>query len=153
MPGWLKVLLGLAAAGFCFFAVLVGGGAWYVARHKDEAIAGAKEAVAAGQAFGDEHGARDCIDEGLRRLAKVDGLAHEVQNNVWTSSCLGAASSSQGFCDGVPNRADLIKGFTWRREQCDAHPDVDSQRCDRVLGVWQGACENAGAAIGRQRGE
>jgi hypothetical protein len=145
MPGWLKVVLAMVAVGVIGLGVIVGGTVWFVGAHKDEIMGAAKETSAAGETFGRSHDAQGCLDEGLRRLAGVDGLTEEVKNNVWTSACLKVSRKTPGFCDGVPSTAEILGTVTWRKARCDAHAELDGQRCQRFMAVWQGECQRGGA--------
>ncbi|MBS2027578.1 MAG: hypothetical protein JST54_06725 [Deltaproteobacteria bacterium] len=140
MPTWLKVTLGVVAAGIALFLLLIGGIFLYVRSHKDELISAGKEAMSAGAAYGTNQTAQGCIDEGLHRLTGISSFGDEVKNNLWATGCLQAAAPTPGFCNDVPLEGEILKTASWRLAQCNAHAGVDPQRCQRFLQVWQKAC-------------
>lgn len=117
-----------------------GGIAFWLNAHGDELQAKGKVVMQEGAAFGKDKPARACVDEGLRRLALLDGIMAEATNKVFVESCLKTATMDAQFCIGVPPRNEIMQSATWAVSTCAAYGKPGDQACSRLVGAIQERC-------------
>lgn len=140
MPRWAKVVLVV----FVVLLVIAGTGAVFAARwlrtKAAEMRVEGKATVAEAREFGRGRDAEECVAEALVRLRLCGGFVCEAKTKIFLSTCLGEAEVPAGFCDGVPDPAEIFAAATWLNEECARRGMKNSQRCARVIGGIQDYC-------------
>jgi hypothetical protein len=137
-----KVAIGLVLV--CVLAcagLVVGGKVWFEA-NKDELMAMGERAMTEGEAFGMGTEQPGCVNEALGRVggcAQIDPMC-EAEIGIFLESCLGAATTSPGFCDGVPQESSIMDSATWRLATCQNLGRAGDEACGRILGSVQKHC-------------
>jgi hypothetical protein len=141
MPTWVKALL---IIGICFVLLIVGVvgfGAYWLSKHKDELVKSAEDARADGAAFGQQTDNQGCLSEVLRRHKEHHGFSDAILNNLFLGGCLEASRPTSGFCDGVPKTSEMTESVRWRLRKCTEAGLSDSY-CGNLFGEVQKYCES-----------
>jgi hypothetical protein len=141
MPGWLKFVLLMLAAGVLGLALFVGAIAWWVNKNKDSLIEGARAAQAGGRNFGRTHSKGECIDDSLTRLklCKSIDLICATGVRVRLTTCMSVAKDD-GACQGVPGPMELLKLSFWESRECARRGQPGSQSCQSLMQGVAEAC-------------
>src|SRR4051812_18255045 len=141
MPGWLKALLIVVIVVVVLIVGVVGIGAFYIYRHKDAWMAGAKEVANEGKNFGSGTDNQGCVDESLSRYKKEPGLIAIFSNSVFMRTCLDSSKPTPGFCDEVPRTTEFMKSAEWRKNQCRLAGLQSDNQCQNLFAPVQQFCE------------
>jgi len=154
MPGVLKAILVFVGVLVLMILVAVGVGWYWWSHHGQELIAAAKASHEEGQGFGKGTDNAGCVTEALSRRKKSTGFGDMIANNLFLKACLGASRTTEGFCDGVPKKGEIMQSATWQVARCAAVAPGD-QSCNQLFGQVQEYCDSkaapgggAGAAAG-----
>ena len=92
----------------------------WVTGTRKQASARTAARMQAGGEFGKTTNQQACIDEGLKRGAKLGLLDFESQgdNEDFVLGCLRSGAPSPGFCDGVPSGFRNIF-VDWTKQKCE----------------------------------
>jgi hypothetical protein len=132
--GLLLVLL--VAAGVAGFFV--------VRRYGPGLVEAGRQTVNEGAEYGRQTDNEGCVNESAARQARVEGLTDVIRNGVFMRACLEASRPTPGFCDDVPGRTEIMKGFGWRAKQCQRFGLKPEQQCDQLFQQVQQFCEMRG---------
>ncbi|HEV2718741.1 MAG TPA: hypothetical protein VG323_01885 [Thermoanaerobaculia bacterium] len=114
MPGWLKILLIIAAL-FVVVIVVISIVAWHsLQAHGPELKASMEKARDEGAAYGAGKASGDCVDEALRRGDR--SFTGQVRTRLFADACLKASTRPPGYCDPVPS--GIVATAKWANEQC-----------------------------------
>jgi hypothetical protein len=132
MPKWLKIVL-LVGVGLLLTCGLVisAAGYWFNA-HKGELVEKGEHVKAEADAFAKTTDQAGCVKEVLARLKQSSGLMDEVGHRVFLSECLKEAAETNGFCDDVPSRGEVMKAALWANARC-ADYDGPKESCGRMM--------------------
>jgi hypothetical protein len=146
MPNWLRILLALFAAGLLVL-VLAGVLAYrWMKKNGPQVAEKAKVASAEGRKFGEGKTAPECVEEGLRHAKEAKGFMEGINTQLFSSSCLTAATTPEGFCE-VPE--GLMDRARWSAEQCTKRGMPGNQGCIAVFNSVMAHC-TAGPRRGGQ---
>jgi hypothetical protein len=121
--------------------MIVGAGAYWFSRNKDRLVAMGKQAGEEATAFAAGHTQHDCVGEGLTKIAACDDLWCEAGARTFVKACIQKASSTPGFCDGVPARGELLSTARWIQDQCGHRAgQPNDQKCSRLMQSVAEAC-------------
>ena len=137
-----KVVLGILAALLLVSILSCLGLKMWFEDNKDELANMGEEADAAGIEYGIGSDQAGCVGAGL---SQQDGCGAfdpmcEAENSIWLRACLSAATPTPGFCDGVPEKSDIIDSATWAVGTCMNLGRPDDQACGRLLQQVQEHC-------------
>jgi len=114
---------------------------WFEA-NKDELKNMGEEADAAGIEFGLGSDQPGCVREGLDRkdsCGAFDPMC-EAEVGMFVKACLATATPTEGFCDGVPSKTDILESATWAVGTCANMGRPDDQSCGRLMQRVQEHC-------------
>lgn len=141
MPGWLKVLLIIAIVVVVLILGVVGTGVVWWVKNKDALMARAKEVVAEGKDFGQNHDNQACVDETISRYKKERGFGSAISNTFFMRSCLDASKPTPGFCDNIPKTTEFVKSAEWQVDQCRRVDLGQDSYCRQLFQPVQQFCE------------
>lgn len=137
-----KVVLGILGGLLLLSLLSCLGLKLWIDANKDELMNMGVEAEAEGVDYGVGSDQSGCVGEGLSRLelcGEFDPMC-EAENGIFLKSCLSAASPSEGFCDGVPAKNDILESATWAVGTCVNLGRAQDQACGRMLQSVQDHC-------------
>ncbi len=140
MPGWLKIILALAAI---FVLVIIGFGITgyiYVKQHRQEWMRAGDAARRDGEVFAEGKEVSQCVDEAVRRIGKCEGLPCEISERFFLQSCMKKAAPSPQLCANVPPRSEMLHSARWAVEECKRRGQPGSQPCARLMQEVQRYC-------------
>jgi hypothetical protein len=108
MPGWLKVTL-IVIGVIIILVTGLGFGSYLWL------LASAQVAEDEGRRFGTDRDSAACVDETVKRTKGI-GFFAAVRTRIFFEDCLKAGELTAGFCDGVPDQADLSKSESWETQ-------------------------------------
>ena len=129
MPGWLRVLLIIAAVFVAIIVVLGIVGYRAIKAHGPELAATVEKAQREGEAYGAGKAPADCIDEALRRADH--GFTGAVRTRMFTHACLKASTPPPGWCDQVPS--GIVATAKWATTECRKRDRAGDQACTGVF--------------------
>ena len=141
MPTWLKVLLIVAIVVVLGIVGLIGAGAIWWVRNKDQLLGRAKEVVAEGKQFGKTHDTQAGVNESLARYKREPGFGSAMSNNFFLRACLEASQPTAGFCDTVPMTTEFMKSVEWQVDQCRREGLSGDSYCRQLFQPIQQFCE------------
>ena len=121
-----------------FVIFIVAGFFFWLFRHKPEF----QKKQAEGIAFGRSTDYEGCWLEAVRRQKELKGFGESLQNNSFLLSCLVISRPSPGFCEGVPERLEILSGVQWTEKRC-AGMNLSANDCRALLRTVQTFCEQA----------
>jgi hypothetical protein len=109
----------LIVAAITIFSIVVTIASWLTGTGKQASSRTAARRQEGGE-FGRTTNQQGCIDEGLKRGAKLGLLDFESQgdNEDFVLGCLPSSAPSPGFCDGVPSGFKNIF-VDWTKKRCE----------------------------------
>jgi hypothetical protein len=119
-----------------FVIFIVAGFFFWLFRHKPEF----QKKQAEGSAFGRTADYDGCWREAVRRQKESKGFGESLQNGSFLHSCLIISQPSPGFCEGVPERLEILSGVQWTEKRC-AGMDLSANDCRTLLRTVQVFCE------------
>ena len=119
-----------------FTILIVAGFFFYLFRNK----AGFQQKQAEGLAFGRNTNSDGCWHEAVNRQKTIKGFGESLQNNSFLLSCLVVGAPSPGFCDGVPDRLELINSVQWTEKRCTSM-GLGANDCRALMRTVQTFCE------------
>ncbi|MFL6227925.1 MAG: hypothetical protein ACJ741_04000 [Pyrinomonadaceae bacterium] len=140
MPTWLKVVLAVVLVGVLAVAALVGAGVYLWKQHGPEFVAGVKQGEREGRDFGTQTDNKGCVDEGVARNRKAEGITELMKSSVFVRSCLDASRPTPNFCDDVPGVFEITKTIEWRKNQCQQRGLAGAPGCDQIFQQVQQYC-------------
>ena len=143
MPKWLKVVLAILAVVMLLCGLTSGGLYYWVSKNGAQLKREGEKAKRDGAAFGWNHDAEECVDEGLRRLGEHHGIIDQAETKLFLKACLEKAKRPDGFCTGVPAHGEIMASATWAVQRCAAKSKPQDQDCARLMQGVQEACESA----------
>lgn len=141
MPGWLKVLLIVAAVIVLLVLGCIGAGIYYVSRNKDAWIAKGKAVASEGRDFGRSSDNQGCVDESISRYKKEPGFGSAISNSIFMQSCLDSSRPTPNFCNDVPKATEFMKSAQWRVDQCRKIDLSSDSYCQQLFQPVQQFCE------------
>src|SRR6266566_3905558 len=139
MPTWAKVLLIVTVSVIGLVGVLIGVGAYVAYKYGPALQETGKKAMVEGYQFARGVDNQACLDEGVARHQRADGLGALIKNGLFLHACLEKSRETPGFCDAVPGQGEVMKSIEWRMQQCQAHALTDSQ-CGQLFTQVQEYC-------------
>jgi len=141
MRSFAKALLVLGVV-IVMVAIVAGvvGYSWW-SKHGRELREAARRAHAEGVEHGEETDDPGCLDEALTRHRQSGGLAQALADDVFLKGCLSASERTDGFCDGVPKRRQVMASATWQIKRCAAAGFGDPF-CRQIFVQVQDYCES-----------
>ena len=130
----LLVLLSAGAAGL---------GVYLWREHGRGFVESAQKTVEEGREYGKHADSQGCLDEGLARHTRSEGIGEIIGTNIFLRSCLEAARPTPGFCDEVPRQLEFIKSAQWQQQQCQKHGLTMEKQCGQLFAQVQQYCERA----------
>jgi hypothetical protein len=115
---------------------IVAGFLFWLFRHKPEF----QKKQAEGKAFGRTADYDGCWSEAVRRQKELKGFGESLQNNSFLLSCLTISRPSPGFCEGVPERLEILSGVQWTEKRCTSM-NLSANDCRALLRTVQIFCE------------
>ena len=140
MPNWLKVILILLGIVVLLCGVTSAGAYWWINDNKDRLKGVGERAKKEGTAFAYEHGAEECVDEGLRRLKERNGIVDQVEHKLFLRACLDKAARPATFCADAPPPGEILRAATWGVERCIQKGRAQDQDCGRLMQAVLEAC-------------
>ena len=119
-----------------FTIFIVAGFFFWLFRHRPEF----QKKQAEGIAFGRSTDSDGCWREAVRRQKELNDFGESLKNNSFLLSCLIISAPSPGFCEGVPERLEIITGVQWTEKRC-AGMDLGANDCRALLRTVQTFCE------------
>jgi hypothetical protein len=109
----------LIVAAFVVITAVVTIASWLTGSNKHPSPRAAAK-MQEGTEFGKTTNQQDCINEGLKRGAKLALLDFDAQadNENFVLGCLQSSTPSPGFCDGVPSGFRNIF-VDWTKHKCE----------------------------------
>jgi hypothetical protein len=141
MSNWIKVILIISVCFVLLIVGVIGLGAYWWSRHKDELIGSAKNARTEGAAFGRKTDAQGCLDEGVRRHKEHHGFSDSILNNLFLGGCFEATRPTSGFCDGVPRSTEMMESVRWRLKRC-TDAGLSDNYCGNLFAEVQKYCDS-----------
>jgi len=120
--------------------VVIAGGIYWVASHKDAWLAKGKATINEGKEFGKGTDQEGCVAEGAKRHRDDPSISNGIAVQLFMQGCLRSSRATPGFCDNVPRQTEFVKSAQWRLEQCSKYNLQDNQ-CAQVFTVVQQYCE------------
>lgn len=114
--------------------------AYWIHKNEGRLRATSTAATQAGEAYGRDHDAEQCLAFAVDRLCTGLGFADEILNQARLEACLGTAVPVQRMCVGVPPQSEILASVGWARDFAAAHPAADEQALQRLLRVVQKHC-------------
>jgi hypothetical protein len=113
------IIVLLIVGAIAIVAVVVTIASWLTGTGKQASSRTAARMQEGGE-FGKKTNQQGCIDEGLKRGARLGLLDFETQgaNEDFVLGCLQSSSPSPGFCDGVPSGFKNIF-VDWTKQKCE----------------------------------
>lgn len=138
----LLVVLGLCVLGLV--GIGVAGYVWFD-RNKEELKASVEAVQAEAKAYAARADQEGCMAEGRRRADECGALdlGCGIRASTFLRFCLDDAAPSEGFCEGVPAKGEIMDGSRWILAQCSDRGG-DSDRCRRLQQVRQDFCQDRG---------
>jgi len=129
--------------------VIVGLSVWWVSQNAGRMTEGMSAAEAAGEAAGQGANTEGCVEPALLR---ADECGHFdpvclSSTSAFLRTCLVVAERTEGFCDGVPPPAQVMRGSDWIMMFCAQHGRPDEQGCIGVVGEIQLHCHVPALAL------
>lgn len=99
----------------------------------------AKQTTVEGAKFGQTTDQNGCVKEALKRLNADNSFNGQLNANFFLEGCLRTSAPVDGFCDGVPDKGEIIKTSTWAVQRCK---DLESvgQGCSQLMQTVQRNC-------------
>lgn len=141
MASFLKALLVVGVL-IVVVAIVAGVAAysWY-SRHGREFMEAARKAQAEGVQFGEETDDQGCLDETLARHKQAGGFSQALAHTLFLKGCLSASEQTDGFCEGVPKRTQVMASATWQIKKCSA-AGFNDPFCRQIFAQVQEYCES-----------
>ncbi|MDT7603201.1 MAG: hypothetical protein QOF61_1198 [Acidobacteriota bacterium] len=140
MPTWLKVVLALLLVCVLGVVALVGGLYYVGKKYGPQFVAGVEKGQKEGRDFGEQTDNQGCVDEGVARHRKAQGLTEMMKSSIFLQSCLQASRPTPHFCDDVPGPFEITKTIQWRKDQCQKYGMTGEQGCDQLFQQVQQFC-------------
>jgi hypothetical protein len=141
MSNWIKAILIFSVCVVLLIIAVVGLGAYWWTKHKDELVERGLNTRKEGAEFGKKTDDAGCLAEGLRRHRAHHGFSDAILNNLFLGGCFEAARPTSGFCDGVPQTKEMMESVRWRLKKCTDEGLSDSY-CGNLFGEVQKYCES-----------
>ncbi len=141
MASFLKALLVVGVL-IVVVAIIAGvaGYSWY-SKHGRQFMESARQAQSEGVQFGEETDDQGCLDEALARHKQAGGFAQSIAHDLFLKGCLSASEQTDGFCDGVPKRSQVMASAGWQIKKC-AGAGLNDPFCRRIFAQVQEYCES-----------
>jgi hypothetical protein len=137
----LKALLVVVALGIVLLIVVgVLGYSWW-SKHGKEFAESSRQARVEGEQFGEETDDQGCLDEALSRHKRAGGLSQTIAHRQFLGGCLSASEPTDGFCDQVPKRKDVLKSGVWQARRC-GEAGFGDPYCRQLFQQVQEYCES-----------
>ena len=141
MASFLKALLVVVVV-IVALAILAGAAGYYwYSRHGREFMESARKAQSEGVQFGEETDDQGCLDETLARHRQAGGFSQVITQNLFLKGCLSASEQTDGFCAGVPKRAQVMASATWQIKKC-SEAGFNDPFCRQIFSQVQEYCES-----------
>jgi hypothetical protein len=140
MPTWLKVVLALVLVCLLGVVALVGGLYYVGKKYGPQFVAGVEKGKEEGRDFGEQTDNQGCLDEGIARDRKAQGITDLMKSSVFLRACLDASRPTPHFCDDVPGVFEITKTIQWRKDQCELHDMKGDPGCDQLFQQVQQYC-------------
>jgi hypothetical protein len=141
VASFLKALLVVGVV-LVLLAIVAGvAGYWWYTKHGREFMEAARQAHAEGVQFGEETDDEGCLHEALARHKQAGGLAQSISHNLFLKGCLSSSEQTEGFCDGVPKRLQIVASMTWQTKRC-AGAGFTDPTCRQLFAQVQEYCES-----------
>jgi hypothetical protein len=141
MASFLKALLVVGVLIVVLLIIAgVAGYSWY-SKHGREFMEAARNAQAEGVQFGEETDDQGCLDEALARHKKAGGFSQAIAHNLFLKGCLSSSEQTDGFCEGVPRRIQVMASAAWQIKKCGA-AGFNDPFCRQIFGQVQEYCES-----------
>jgi hypothetical protein len=140
MAGFVK---GLLVVGFLVLLAIIAGvaGFYWYSKHGRQFMESARQAHAEGVQFGEESDDEGCLSEALARHKQAAGFGRAMAHNLFLKGCLSASEVTDGFCDGVPRRTQVMASATWQAKKC-AKAGFTDPYCHQLFAQVQEYCES-----------
>jgi hypothetical protein len=141
MASFLKALLVVGVL-ILLVAIIAGvAGYYWYSKHGRQFIESARQAQAEGVQFGEETDDQGCLDEALARHKQAGGLARGIAQNLFLKGCLSASEQTDGFCEGIPRRTQVVASAGWQIKRC-GEAGFNDPFCRQIFGQVQEYCES-----------
>jgi hypothetical protein len=141
MASFLKALLVVGVV-LVLLAVVAGAAGYYwYSKHGRQFMEAARQAHEEGVQFGEETDDGGCLHEALARHRQAGGFGQSIAHNVFLKGCLSSSEQTDGFCDGVPKRTQIVASATWQTKRCAGAGFTDAS-CRQLFAQVQEYCES-----------
>jgi hypothetical protein len=131
-----KIFIAIVIGLVLLVSVVTGARIYWAVRHLDEY-------TEAGAEFGKIKDNAACLQESLSRFKRDNSLGGALAARTFLESCLESSQPSQGFCDGVPREAEIMKMIAWIRNQCSQAGMASDGNCQKFFTRVQEYCERS----------
>jgi len=142
VPTWLKVLLIIAIVIVLLVVGVIGFGAVWWMRNKDELMSRAEKVVTEAKDFGANSDNQGCVDEAVARYKREPGFTNAISTAIFMRPCLDASRATPGFCEHVPKPTEFTKSAQWRTEQCRRVDLSRDSYCQQLFQPVQQFCDD-----------
>lgn len=139
LPWWGILLICFGLCLLLGVAAIVGVGIWF-SKNKDRIAQGAEQTLKDAETFAATHDQNACVDEGLVRSSKCDGIWCTAQQQLYVASCLDKAEKSPTLCDDAPKPGEIMATANWAVNACKKRGRTD-QACTQVMQAIPQYCQ------------
>ena len=142
----MKLSLGpvLAIAGVLSVAAMAGGAWWWWTENREKLQDAGAAAFDEGRKAGATLRESGCVDKAIERhrVAENRTIFGTIRTNLFFRACLDASQAEAAFCDGVPEKGELVATGVWAGQSCLKAGFTDSY-CGQIFSQIGEYCSSA----------
>jgi len=137
------IVLSIIGGLFFLGIIAVGGVVYWVYQNKDKWVQSAEQLVKEGKEFGAKANNQGCLEEALSRYKRDKSFTGRFAIQSFLTVCLQASEPSPGFCDGVPEKGEILKSANWTQKKCSEAGMQNDQGCQQIFSPVQTYCQRS----------
>jgi hypothetical protein len=137
------IVLSIIGGLFLLGIIAVAGVVYWVYQNKDRWVQSAEQIVKEAKEFGAKTSNEGCLEEALSRHKRDKSFTGQISTQGFLAVCLQASAPSPGFCNGVPEKGEIIKSVNWTLKKCSDAGLQNDQGCQQIFGAVQEYCRRS----------
>jgi hypothetical protein len=137
------IVLSIIGGLFLLALIAVAGVVYWVYQNKDRLVQSVEQMGKQAKEFGAKTDNNGCLKEALARHKRDKSYTGQISTQGFLIVCLQASEPSPGFCDGVPEKNEIMESANWTLKKCSDAGMQNDQSCQRLFGAIQAYCHES----------
>ena len=137
------IVLSIIGGLFLLAIIAIGGIVYWVTQNKDRWIHSAEQFGKEAKEFGAKTNNEGCLKEALSRHKGDKSITGRISTQIFLKVCLEESEPSPGFCDGVPEKGEIIKSVNWTLKKCSDAGLQNDQGCQQIFNAVKEYCQRS----------